>query len=127
MFEATTRQIRVTVEPAYVSEQSDPRRDYYFFAYTVSITNTGDVPIQLMSRHWIITDGTGQTEEVEGPGVVGQQPTVKPGETFQYQSFCPLPTPTGFMQGSYTMVTAKGEQVEVQIPKFVLAEPSQYH
>ncbi len=127
MFEATTRQIRIAVEPAYIQEQSDPRREYYFFAYTVRIVNEGAEPVQLLSRHWIITDATGKVEEVEGPGVVGQQPTVKPGETFQYSSFCPLPTPTGSMEGTYLMVNTKGEQLEVQIPRFVLAEPSQYH
>lgn len=127
MFEATTRQIRVAVQPAFVREESDPRRDYYFFSYTVRITNDGFEPVQLLSRRWVITDATGKVEEVQGDGVIGQQPTVKPGETFQYSSFCPLPTPTGSMEGSYTMLTSKGEQVEVQIPKFVLAEPSQYH
>lgn len=127
MFEATTRQIRIAVEPAYISEQSDPRQDYYFFAYTVRIVNESSETVQLLSRHWIITDATGKVEEVQGPGVVGQQPTLKAGDTFQYSSFCPLPTPTGSMQGSYTMVNSRGEQLEVQIPKFVLAEPSQYH
>lgn len=127
MFEATTRQIRVAVDPIYVREESDPRRDYYFFAYTVRITNDGAEPVQLLSRRWVITDATGHVEEVEGPGVVGLQPTVKPGETFQYQSFCPLPTPTGSMEGVYIMVTGKGEKLDVEIPKFVLAEPSQYH
>lgn len=127
MFEATTRQIRIAVEPAYIKEQSDPQRDYYFFAYTVRINNEGSEPVKLLSRHWIITDATGKVEEVEGPGVIGQQPTVKPGETFQYSSFCPLPTPTGSMHGTYTMVNERGEQLEVQIPKFILAEPSQYH
>lgn len=127
MFEATTRQIRIAVEPAYIQEQSDPRQDYYFFSYRVRISNEGADTVQLVSRHWVITDATGKVEEVQGPGVIGQQPTMKPGESFEYSSFCPLPTPTGFMEGSYLMVNGKGEQLEVQIPKFVLVEPSQYH
>lgn len=127
MFEATTHGIRIEVLPAYVEDQSDPAQSYYFFSYRVRIQNTSGRRVQLLSRHWIITDAYGKTEEVEGPGVVGQQPTLNPGETFEYSSFCPLATPTGSMAGSYTMVDAKGEQLEVEIPKFILTEPNHYH
>lgn len=127
MFEAVTNQIRVQVVPAYVQDQSDPRESRYFFSYTVEIHNGGHNTIQLISRHWIITDGTGRTEEVQGPGVVGQQPTLEPGDSFQYSSFCPLPTPTGSMEGSYLMMSSRGERFEVQIPRFILAEPTHYH
>ena len=127
MFEATTHQIRVKVIPAYVQDQSDPVANRYFFSYTVEIENLGAKSVQLVSRHWIITDGLGQVEEVTGPGVVGQQPTLQPGEKFQYSSFCPLTTPTGTMQGSYQMVDGNGQQLEVQIPEFLLVEPSHYH
>ena len=127
MFEATTHQIRVKVIPAYVQDQSDPVANRYFFSYTVEIENLGAKSVQLVSRHWIITDGLGQVEEVTGPGVVGQQPTLQPGEKFQYSSFCPLTTPTGTMQGSYQMVDGNGQRLEVQIPEFLLVEPSHYH
>lgn len=127
MFEAVTNQIRVQVVPAYVKDQSAPEQQHYFFSYTVDIHNGGNQTVQLVSRHWIITDGAGHVEEVEGPGVVGQQPTLEPGESFQYSSFCPLPTPTGSMEGSYLMVSGKGEKFEVQIPRFILVEPAHYH
>ena len=127
MFEATTQDIKIEVEPTYEVEQSDPGQGHYFFSYKVRISNQSDGTIQLVSRHWIITDGFGQVEEVVGPGVVGQQPTLKPGENFEYRSFCPLATPTGSMQGSYVMKDAKGAQIEVQIPLFILCEPNHYH
>jgi ApaG protein len=127
MYQAKTREIKVEVEPTYVREQSDPARSYYFFSYRVRISNESTGPVQLISRHWIITDGFGQIEEVVGPGVVGQQPTLAPGESFEYSSFCPLNTPTGSMQGSYVMQDAAGLQVEIQIPVFILAEPGHYH
>jgi ApaG protein len=127
MFEATTHQIRVRVMPAYVPDQSDPDMNRYFFSYTVEIENQGPKSVQLVSRHWIITDSQGHVEEVKGPGVIGQQPTLEPGQKFEYSSFCPLPTPTGSMQGSYVMVDGKGDKLEVQIPEFLLIEPGQYH
>ena len=127
MFAAVTRKILVEVRPAYVVERSDPSQDYYFFAYHVRITNQGDSRVQLLARHWLIKDGFGKIEEVRGPGVVGLQPKLKPGEVFEYSSFCPLPTPTGSMRGTYMMVDDKGEQIDVEIPQFLLAEPSHYH
>jgi ApaG protein len=127
MYRAVTHKIQVEVEPAYVEEESDPRHNHFFFSYRVRIANQSDLPVQLISRHWIITDGFGETEEVMGPGVVGQQPKIKPGEVFEYSSFCPLTTPTGSMQGTYLMVGPKGEEFEIQIPRFILNEPSHYH
>ena len=127
MFAATTEGIRVEVKPAYVRDQSNPAQGYYFFSYRVRIVNEGDRPVQLMSRHWVITDAYGKVEEVMGPGVVGQQPRLKPGEAFEYSSFCPLATPTGSMQGTYLMVDPKGAELEVEIPKFILTEPNHYH
>lgn len=127
MFEATTNQIRIHVIPAYVPDQSDPDQNQYFFSYTIEIHNGGKHSVQLVSRHWIITDAHGKMEEVQGPGVVGQQPTLEPGESFQYSSFCPLTTPTGSMEGTFLMMSGKGERFEVKIPKFILVEPAQYH
>lgn len=127
MFEAVTQNIRVEVRPAYVHGQSDPANGYYFFSYHVRIHNEGDRPIQLISRHWIITDADGGVEEVRGPGVVGLQPTLGPGEMFEYSSFCPLATPTGRMQGTYQMVDSRGQNIDVTIPAFILSEPNHYH
>ena len=127
MYQAKTRGIKIEVEPSYVQEQSDPRQSYYFFSYRVRICNEGEDQIQLVSRHWIITDGFGQIEEVVGPGVIGQQPKLGPGETFEYSSFCPLATPTGSMHGTYVMIDGNGQQLEVVIPKFILAEPTHFH
>src|SRR5665213_2555054 len=103
MFQAVTQDIKIEVEPSYVQDQSNPTQAYYFFSYKARITNESQVTVTLVSRHWIITDGFGQIEEVVGPGVIGQQPTLKPSESFEYQSFCPLATPTGSMQGTYVM------------------------
>ncbi len=127
MFEATTQKIKVEVLPAYVEQESDPSQDYYFFSYRIRIYNQSDLDVQLLARHWLIKDAFGKTEEVRGPGVVGVQPKLKPGEMFEYSSFCPLPTPTGSMRGTYLMVTAKGEQIDVEIPTFLLSEPTHYH
>jgi len=127
MFEAKTKSIRVQVQPAYVQDESDPRQNYYFFSYKVRISNEGEQAMQLISRHWVIKDAFGKVDEVKGAGVIGVQPTLKPGETFEYSSFCPLSTPTGSMHGTYTMVGPRGESLEVEIPLFVLAEPSHYH
>ena len=127
MFTATTNHIRIEVEPTYVREQSDPGQGHFFFSYRVRIHNLGSVRVQLLSRHWIITDGFGKIEEVVGEGVIGQQPVLQPGEKFEYESFCPLATPTGSMQGTYTMVGSDGQKWDVQIPLFILAEPSRYH
>ncbi len=127
MFEATTHGIRIQVQPSYIQDQSDPAQSYYFFSYHVRIENTAKRQMQLVSRHWLITDGFGQMEEVEGPGVIGVQPILKPGESFEYSSFCPLTTPTGSMRGTYFMVDDQGTKVEIEIPTFILAEPNHYH
>ena len=123
MSATTTRGIRVRVAPVYVPERSAPEGGRFFFAYRVRITNTGDETVQLMRRHWIITDGHGHTEEVEGPGVVGETPVLPPGTTFEYTSFCPLPTSFGTMQGTYQMRTAAGELFEIEIGQFWLVAP----
>jgi ApaG protein len=127
MFQAVTEDIKIEVEPQYIPDQSDPTQAYYFFSYRVRITNQSSTTVKLISRHWIITDGFGQIEEVEGPGVVGKQPTLKAGESFEYSSFCPLATPTGTMQGSYHMTNLAGREFEVSIPLFILSEPNQFH
>lgn len=119
--------LSVTVVPRYVPEQSDPARRQYVFAYTIRITNTGAHPAQLISRHWIITDGDERTEEVRGLGVVGQQPLLPPGESFEYTSGCPLSTPVGTMRGTYHCVGENGVPFEVDIPEFVLAMPRTLH
>jgi ApaG protein len=119
--------IDIEVATQYMPEQSDPDEDRYFFAYTITVSNTGSVAAQLISRHWIITDATGKVEEVRGQGVVGHQPTLQPGESFEYTSGCPLATPVGTMQGSYQMVTEDGTHFDVPIPEFVLAMPRTLH
>jgi ApaG protein len=111
---------RVEVEPQFLPEQSLPEQSLYSFAYTITITNTGDVPAQLISRHWIIANSAGEVEEVKGLGVVGHQPLLKPGESFQYTSGCRLRTPSGTMQGSYFCVAEDGGRFDVEIPPFVL-------
>ena len=113
-------QFKVDVEPQYLPEQSVPEQDLYSFAYTITVTNTGDIPAQLISRHWIIGNAQGQTEEVKGLGVVGHQPLLKPGESFQYTSGCRLRTATGTMRGIYFCVAEDAERFEVSIPAFVL-------
>ncbi len=111
---------RVEVVPQYLPDRSDPDEGAYLFAYTITITNAGQVAAQLVSRHWFITDATGQTEEVQGPGVVGQQPHLKPGESFRYTSGCRLRTPSGTMRGHYLCVAEDGEHFETEIPVFFL-------
>ena len=113
-------QFKVEVEPAFLPDQSAPEQDLYSFSYTITITNSGDVPAQLISRHWLISNSLGQTEEVKGLGVVGHQPLLKPGESFQYSSGCRLRTSNGTMQGSYFFVAEDGERFDVQIPVFAL-------
>ena len=113
-------QFRVEVEPQFLPHESEPARELYGFAYTITVHNTGEVPAQLISRHWVINDARGHTEEVKGLGVVGQQPLLAPGESFQYTSGCRLRTPSGTMHGSYFCVAADGERFEVEIPMFVL-------
>ena len=110
----------VAVQPTFLPEQSAPKDGVYAFAYTVTVTNTGEVPAQLIARHWVISDARGHTEEVKGLGVVGQQPLLKPGESFQYTSGSRLRTPTGTMHGSYFCVAEDGTRFEAPIALFVL-------
>lgn len=123
MSDTTTRGIRVEVESAYVEERSEPREGYFFFAYRVRISNIGLHTAQLVSREWIITDGDGNVERVSGPGVVGEQPVLAPGEAFEYTSFCPLRTSVGAMHGSYEMRLTGGESFRAEIAPFTLAVP----
>ena len=123
MYRAVTRKIEVTVTPRFVSERSSPSNGYYFWAYTIDIANRGLETVQLKTRHWRITDALGRLQEVKGPGVVGEEPTLKPGESFEYTSGVPLPTPSGFMAGSYGMVSMAGEHFDIEIPAFSLDSP----
>jgi ApaG protein len=125
--EAITRSVRVRVESEYAPERSQPCKNQWFFLYTVTISNEGFETVQLLTRHWIITDGTGHIEEVRGPGVVGKQPTLGPGESFEYTSGCPLATPFGVMEGSYQMVSEAGDRFDVRIAPFTLSEPYTVH
>src|SRR6516162_11055990 len=115
MYRAITRQIEVTVEPNFMPGRSSVENRQYFWSYTIVITNSGNETVQLRTRHWIITDATGRKQEVKGAGVVGEEPVLKPGEHFEYTSGVPLPTPSGFMTGSYGMVIASGEQFDIDI------------
>ncbi|MBT2320989.1 Co2+/Mg2+ efflux protein ApaG [Variovorax paradoxus] len=112
--------INIQVEPRYLPDQSSPEDRVYTFAYTVTVTNTGKVATQLISRHWVISDGSGHTQEVKGLGVIGQQPLLAPGQSFRYTSGCRLQAPSGTMHGSYFFVTERGERFDVPIPMFVL-------
>ena len=123
MYQSVTRNIEVTVKPEYLADRSSPATGEYFWAYTIEITNRGTETVQLRTRHWRITDGMGRKQEVRGPGVVGKQPVLKPGESFEYTSGVPLPTPSGFMTGSYGMVSAEGEPFDIAIPTFSLDGP----
>lgn len=125
--EALTRGVRVKVQSEYSADQSQPSKNQWFFLYTVTISNEGAETVQLLTRHWIITDGTGHIEEVRGPGVVGKQPTLKPGEAFEYTSGCPLSTPFGVMEGTYQMVTQSGDRFDAKIAPFTLSEPYTVH
>lgn len=127
MAESRKYEIEVTVETQFLPEQSDPDAERYFFAYRIHITNVGSVPAQLVSRHWIITDAAGKVEEVRGLGVVGNQPLLQPGESFEYSSGCPLPTPVGTMKGTYQMVAEDGTRFDAPISEFVLAMPRTLH
>jgi ApaG protein len=122
-YERETNSVRVAVKPAYLDDQSDPEDDRYVWSYTVTIENKGAEPVQLMSRVWNITDGSGRTHEVRGPGVVGAQPVIAPGESFQYTSGCPLETASGYMEGRYQMMSASGAAFEAEIPAFLLESP----
>jgi len=123
----TTPKINVSVDTSYLESQSDSEDDRYVFAYTVTIQNHGTIPAKLMTRHWIITDANGKTQEVKGQGVVGEQPHLKPGEGFQYTSGTMLETPVGTMHGSYQMVTDEGVEFEANIDLFTLSAPRILH
>lgn len=124
---ATTRDLRVTVETTWLAERSNPARRMWLFAYDITVENLGSEHVQLLSRHWEIANASGRVEEVRGPGVVGEQPVLGPGERFSYRSFCPLDTPVGSMRGSYRMACVPpttGEDFDIEIPHFMLAVPS---
>ncbi len=125
MYSETTRTIRVTVEPLYLEDQSAPVEDHFVWAYHVRIDNTGEDTVQLLTRHWRITDSLGRLQEVRGAGVVGEQPVLSPGQSFEYTSGTPLPTPSGIMAGTYGMESASGERFDVVIPAFSLDSPHQ--
>lgn len=123
MYRALTRDIEVVVEPFYLEEQSDPDDDRYVWGYRVVIANNSDIAVRLINRYWNITDQNGQIDEVSGPGVVGEQPRLQPGDTYEYSSGCPLDTPSGLMFGHYQMETDEGELFDVDIPAFSLDSP----
>src|ERR1051325_1393307 len=125
MYQAVTHNIEVTVTPQYLPERSSPESNEYFWAYTIEITNRGAETVQLRTRHWRITDALGRRQEVRGAGVVGKQPVLKPGESFEYTSGVPLPTPSGFMTGTYGMISAEGDAFEIAIPTFSLDGPGE--
>ena len=120
MYQAVTRDIEVLVTPRYLPERSSPDNGYFFWAYTIEIKNGGTETVQLKTRHWKITDANGRLQEVKGAGVVGEEPILKSGESFEYTSGVPLPTPSGFMQGTYGMVSGTGEKFDIEIPAFSL-------
>ncbi|MEW9835899.1 Co2+/Mg2+ efflux protein ApaG [Mesorhizobium marinum] len=123
MYSATTNNIAVSVEPFYLDDRSDPSEGRYVWAYRITIDNQSDEWVKLVARYWQITDGAGRVEEVSGEGVVGEQPELDPGDSYQYTSGCPLPTPSGIMVGRYTMQNDRGELFEIDIPAFSLDLP----
>jgi ApaG protein len=123
MPQAVTRNVRVQVDSEFAPGRSSPAQNKWFFLYTIRITNEGQERVKLLSRHWIITDAMGDVREVRGPGVVGKQPVLEPGESFEYTSGCDLTTPFGTMRGTYQMVTGAREDFEIEIPIFTLTEP----
>jgi ApaG protein len=125
MYSHTSQDIRITVEPYYLDDQSSPSDDHYVWAYHVKIENIGEATVQLINRYWRITDANGQIQEVRGSGVVGEQPVLDPGESFEYTSGTPLGTPSGIMVGTYEMETRNGERFDVEIPAFSLDSPHQ--
>ena len=127
MAESKKYEIRVAVATQYLPEQSDPEQDRYTFTYTITISNTGNIAAQLISRHWIIADADNQMQEVRGLGVVGHQPLLQPGQSFEYTSGCVLATPVGSMRGSYQMTAEDGVQFEAPIAEFVLSMPRVLH
>lgn len=127
MYVALTQGIEVEVTPEYLPKESSPENSQFVFAYHIAITNHGETEVQLLTRHWIITDGNGEAREVKGDGVVGEQPKLKPGESHRYSSFCPLPTPTGNMRGSFQMTNDRGARFDVRIPLFFLRDLRNLH
>ena len=127
MADSKRYEIEVVAKPAYLADQSDPAKNQYVFAYTITVTNTGNVTAQLISRHWVITDGEHRTQEVKGLGVIGQQPVLKPGERFEYTSGASLPTPVGTMRGSYQMLAEDGHTFDAPIASFTLSVPRTLH
>ncbi len=127
MADIRKKHITISVQTVYLPEQSDPDQERYVFAYTITISNTGTIAAQLVSRHWLITDAEDRVQEVRGLGVVGEQPLLKPGETFEYTSGTALNTPVGTMRGSYQMIAEDGEHFDAEIPAFVLAMPRTLH
>ncbi|HIF93468.1 MAG: Co2+/Mg2+ efflux protein ApaG [Myxococcales bacterium] len=125
--ETETAGVRVQIRAHYSPEHSNPSASRWFFLYRIRISNVGDTTVQLRNRHWTIVDGTGHTEEVHGPGVVGEQPTLEPGQSFEYTSGCPLPTPFGSMAGSFDMQRADGTQFEAEAALFQLIQPGSIH
>jgi len=123
MYRTVTRNIEVTVTPRFLPERSSPQNSYFFWAYTIAIANRGPETVQLKTRHWRITDALGRLQEVRGAGVVGEEPELAPGQSFEYTSGVPLPTPSGFMVGSYGMVTTGGERFDIEVPAFSLDSP----
>ncbi|ACI53479.1 Co2+/Mg2+ efflux protein ApaG [Rhizobium redzepovicii] len=123
MYRALTKDIEVVVEPFYLEEQSDPEDDRYVWGYRIVISNNSAIAVRLVNRYWNITDQNGQVDEVTGPGVVGEQPRLSPGDTYEYSSGCPLDTPSGLMFGHYQMETDEGEMFDVDIPAFSLDSP----
>lgn len=125
--EALTRGVRVRVEARYSPDHSEPSRSEWFFLYTITISNEAPETVQLLNRHWIITNATGDVEHVRGPGVVGHQPVLRQGESFEYTSGCPLKTPFGSMQGTYEMSLESGERFMAEVAAFALREPGAFH
>jgi ApaG protein len=127
MYQAVTEHIRVTVRPEFIEQQSKPEDNKFIWAYTITVENRGFETVTLLTRHWIITDGLGRRQDVRGDGVVGEQPTLQPGQRFEYTSGCPLSTPSGLMMGSYGMITSSGRPIDVKIPAFSLDSPHDKH
>jgi ApaG protein len=119
--------IIVEAAPQYIESQSSPKEDRYVFAYTITITNAGIIPVKLLSRHWLITDSNGKIQEIRGEGVIGEQPYLKPGESFRYSSGAMIETPVGVMQGKYLLISDNGENFKAPIPKFTLSIPRTLH
>ncbi len=119
----TDPKVLVKAHAYYLPEHSQPEQGRYSFGYTITITNQGDESVQLLDRHWLITDGLGRKQEVKGVGVIGQQPVIQPGETYEYSSFCPLTTPYGYMEGSYGLVSKESKKFRTDVPMFTLGAP----